>query len=593
MAKQPINNGKVVERSYEDYRNNQYLVNRRYQRKLVWELEEKQAFIDSLANGYPVPLFLFAKCVYKGQDRSEIIDGMQRLNAVFSFIENDYPAANGEYFDLSTTALTKDLLDSHILEQRQPALNRETCVKIVSYELPYSIYDEHNPDIIDEVFRRINSNGQHLSRQEIRQAGVVNDFSQLVRNIATRIRGDVSHNDFLLLSQMQTISITKDTYHGGIDPESVFWVKENILSKEDLRQSMDEEQIADILGAMLLTPVPPSNVSILDEYYGYKQPDASARYQKIEEALSAISPEKVSEQFFCVYDEIKRVFSGRQKTIITQMVSPRTYRGPRYFQVLFLSMYELLVRQEKRIADYDALYNALDGIGARIIHISGGGGWWSQQEKIDLIAATSGVLAPHFVERGEGDPMLYSYANELETLLKQSFTENTQYDFKQGIHNMDDGRRNNTLIRKIFKTLTAMANAGKNATGYVLLGVADTFEDAEKIRQVYGQESIRVGDFYVTGINGEVEKYYENYDAYILTIRNALNDMPLQDHYRRQIGTKMRHVNYHGKSVIILRITCNSGPAIFDGAYYTRSGPSNDPVPVKAEEMPAFFAQFA
>ena len=51
MAKQPINNGKVVERSYEDYRNNQYLVNRRYQRKLVWELEEKQAFIDSLANG--------------------------------------------------------------------------------------------------------------------------------------------------------------------------------------------------------------------------------------------------------------------------------------------------------------------------------------------------------------------------------------------------------------------------------------------------------------------------------------------------------------------------------------------------------------
>ena len=107
------------------------------------------------------------------------------------------------------------------------------------------------------------------------------------------------------------------------------------------------------------------------------------------------------------------------------------------------------------------------------------------------------------------------------------------------------------------------------------------------------QAFIRVGDFYVTGINGEVEKYYENYDAYILTIRNALNDMPLQDHYRRQIGAKMRHVNYHGKSVIILRITCNSGPAVFDGAYYTRSGPSNDPVPVKAEEMPAFFAQFA
>lgn len=111
MAKQPVINGKVVERSYEDYKNEQYLVNRRYQRKLVWELEEKQAFIDSLANGYPVPLFLFAKNNYKGSDRFEIIDGMQRLNAVFSFIENQYPTSNGEYFDLTTTALTKALAD--------------------------------------------------------------------------------------------------------------------------------------------------------------------------------------------------------------------------------------------------------------------------------------------------------------------------------------------------------------------------------------------------------------------------------------------------------------------------------------------------
>ena len=91
MAKQPVINGKVVERSYEDYKNDQYLVNRRYQRKLVWELEEKQAFIDSLANGYPVPLFLFAKSNYKGSERNEIIEGMQRLNGIFSFIDNQYP----------------------------------------------------------------------------------------------------------------------------------------------------------------------------------------------------------------------------------------------------------------------------------------------------------------------------------------------------------------------------------------------------------------------------------------------------------------------------------------------------------------------
>lgn len=83
MGLQPKINGKTVERSYEDYRNGIYLVNRRYQRKLVWNGNEKEAFIDSLKNGYPVPLFLFSVNEYKGQRRQEIIDGMQRLNAIF------------------------------------------------------------------------------------------------------------------------------------------------------------------------------------------------------------------------------------------------------------------------------------------------------------------------------------------------------------------------------------------------------------------------------------------------------------------------------------------------------------------------------
>lgn len=592
MAKQPTINAKVVERSYEDYRNDQYLVNRRYQRKLVWELEEKQAFIDSLANGYPVPLFLFAKNNYKGVERNEIIDGMQRLNAIFSFIENDYPTSAGKYFDLSTTALTKDLFDRGMLQQRTPIINRDICVRIVSYELPYSIYDEHNPAIIDEVFRRINSNGKHLSRQEIRQAGVVTDFAQLVRNIATRVRGDVSHDDFLLLSQMQGISITKENARGGIDPDSVFWVKENIINKEDLRQSVDEEQIADILGAMLLNPTPPSNVSILDEYYGYQSSEPSSRLQRLEERLTAVSAEKVSEQFFYVFDEVKKIFYKRPKSIIAHMVSTGKYRGPRYFQILFLALYDLLIKKEKKITDYNKLYNALEGIGLRTINIAGGGGWWSQQEKIDLIAATSAVLSPYFIERGEGDPMLYSYANELETILKQSFTENTQYDFKQGVYSLNTGVRNDALIFKIYKTLTAMANTDKGATGYVLIGVADKFEDAERIRLKYGTDSIRIGNFYVTGVNGEANAHFPDFDAYFMMIKNALDSMPILEHYKRQIGSKMRMVNYHGKAVVILKITSDNGAVMFDDAYYTRSGASNDPVPVSSEAMPNFFAKF-
>ena len=591
MAKQPIINGKVVERAYEDYRNELFLVNRRYQRKLVWDVEEKKAFIDSLSNGYPVPLFLFAKNDYKGMERFEIIDGLQRLNAIFSFIENGFPSINGCFFDLTSTALTKDLLDKGIVEQKLPVLNRAICVKIVSYELPFSIYDEKNPDIIDEVFRRINSNGQHLSRQEIRQAGATSNFAELVRNISTKIRGDVSHEDILLLSQMKKISIGKDSE--GIDPDVVFWVKENIMNKEDLRMSMDEEQIADILAAMVLTPIPPSNVSVLDEYYGFKTTDSEVRSKRVEDAVSMITPEVLENQFLYVFDELKRIFYGRNKTIIGQMVGGRIYRGPRYFQLLFLALYDLLIKKEKKIKNYDLVYNKLSNISNATMNIAGGGGWWASKEKTELMQATSAVLEPCFEDRNMDDPMYYSYATELATLLKQSKTENSQYDFKQGLYDLKTEVLNDGLINKIFKTLTAMANTDNKAVGYVIIGVADKFEDAEKVKAKYNEDYVRVGAFYITGIDGEVKRYYEgNHDRYYSMIKNKLENMPITEHYRRQLGNKIRMVNYYNKSVIILKLISDNGAVMYDNAYYTRIGANNDPIPVSAEEMPTFFAKF-
>ena len=70
--------GAGVQELYSWYRSEKFLVNRRYQRKLVWTAAEKQKLIDSILSGYPLPLILLA-----GSDSYvyEIIDGMQRLNA--------------------------------------------------------------------------------------------------------------------------------------------------------------------------------------------------------------------------------------------------------------------------------------------------------------------------------------------------------------------------------------------------------------------------------------------------------------------------------------------------------------------------------
>ena len=100
-----------VQRIYEFYVNRRFRVNRRYQRKLVWSLEEKQTFIDSLRQGLPVPLILVAEDVVEGKTIYEVIDGMQRLNAIVSFIENEY-FLDGAFFHLEALAETKLQLDT-------------------------------------------------------------------------------------------------------------------------------------------------------------------------------------------------------------------------------------------------------------------------------------------------------------------------------------------------------------------------------------------------------------------------------------------------------------------------------------------------
>ena len=53
--------GESIQSLYGSYLKETFLVNRRYQRKLVWTVEEKRSFIDSIVSGYPVPLVLLAE----------------------------------------------------------------------------------------------------------------------------------------------------------------------------------------------------------------------------------------------------------------------------------------------------------------------------------------------------------------------------------------------------------------------------------------------------------------------------------------------------------------------------------------------------
>ena len=291
--------GMTVMEAYELYRNNKLIVNRRYQRKLVWSQQEKKTLIESILLQYPIPLILLAA---QG-DKYEIIDGMQRLNSIFGFIENVFPVSLSGcdyYFNIKDYTFAQTQVSKGIVfpkDEQNLFLTQEQVSSFIQYPFPVTIFKTGSSDEVNETFRRINSTGIKLSPQEVRQAGNVSKFSLLVREIASEIRGDASR-DILLLQEMPEISIdsklSKHSY--GVNAEDVFWCKNGVLKISDLKESEDEQFIADILLSCILgKPFPASRVEF-DKYYGVGGDDKSAY---IDVAINGLGVEKVVFRTLC------------------------------------------------------------------------------------------------------------------------------------------------------------------------------------------------------------------------------------------------------------------------------------------------------
>lgn len=412
--------GESIERIYGFFLERRFLVNRTYQRKLVWTLEEKQAFVESLTNGYPVPLILLAEAVFEDEKRYEVIDGMQRLNAIASFIEGHY-ALGDRYFDLDTMASTKEFADTGRFKQKLPKLDRSICTRIASYQIPLSIYELTEHQEVDEVFRRINSYGRQLSRQDLRQAGALGNFSDLVRKPASTIRGDVSATDRLYLNEMDRISISSKELEYGIDVERIFWVEQNILTREYLRQSRDEELIAGMLAFVLLDPKPESSSELLNRLYTEPHRSrsvAKSRFQEIEEGTLKHGPEIVYGNFLLVFEEFRRIVSHANKPFNILMFKEAGVRVPRYFQAVFLALWDLMINRNRQIGDRVKVAGSLDGIGGKSLNVGGGGGRWGAEERKRNVDSVVGVIQPHFKEPGVEDPALDSWVTKFETILR-------------------------------------------------------------------------------------------------------------------------------------------------------------------------------
>lgn len=132
-----------------------------YQRRLRWPNKKKSLLIESFLLNIPVPpIFLFER----DYNEYEVIDGRQRLDAVSSFLSNDFPLTGLEYWKELNGKRFRDLpqvLKKGLLRRSLPAvvLLAETSAT-ASGEL----------DVRRVLFDRLNTGGIRLNPQELRNA---------------------------------------------------------------------------------------------------------------------------------------------------------------------------------------------------------------------------------------------------------------------------------------------------------------------------------------------------------------------------------------------------------------------------------------
>lgn len=559
-----------IKKVYDWYRNGLLKVDRRYQRKLVWTIDDKTALIDTVLHQYPLPLIMLVGDDNKGT--KTVMDGLQRLEAIFAFIENkyaiDYKGHSGHFNLDCLSGCWKDIDRYSDLSQEPSILDRDLCDQFLTYNLPIMFISEDTD--IEEIFKRLNSSGHKLSLQNLRQAGVTNNFSSLVHEIATIIRGDHTLLDVVDFSEMENISLSGKGLHYGIKVNNVFWVKQGIMNSSQLRRAKDEEIMANIINIMLNGNNMRMSTDILNSLY---EP-TSKLSQKNEAFLSADG------NYGACREMIKRVHTDLKHTLDVSGISfaellcgePKQSNKDLVYLIVFLTLIDLY-RDKFVIADFVKFVSVLKNLAVN--------------EMSELLTEKDYLLTVdkrnHFIKRLYHifkESMKYEDFNpewnaEVVELLKQAQLESSYFDFKVGLHTFKTGIDNSSeILEKCVQTLAAMCNSNPKKTCYILLGVANDKKQADAFEQEYNTAALHVNDVYITGINAEAAKYCTSLDDFSLKLSAVFRTLKSYDGFTAAVAASARPVRYNDRTIITLSY-CTMQPIALDGVLYTRDLTSN------------------
>jgi hypothetical protein len=564
-----------IQSTYSLFRENKLFVNRRYQRKLVWTLREKQLLVESVLKKYPVPAILLSE---RDDGTYEIIDGLQRLHALVSFIEQAFPTLGGHYFDLKGFPTAKAHADAgaFVPTSLKSRISSKEITTYLDYTLAMSVMRNASEQEVDDVFGRINSYGHRLSDQERRQAGVENEFSDMVRTIAQTVRGDASAT-VLPLQDMPSISIDLPmSKHGySVIASDVVWVEHGILRATDLRDSMDEQCIADIAACILGGQMVERSKDALDAIYE----NGSSENTRIASALAVYGRDRFEAEFKYTLDRLLDICAADPKTqklrdiIFNKAGTSNPF--PAVFAVIMIALHELTFSDKKKLSNTKGAASALKNLAGPSGRVQTSRGSTSATERQKNIDTVKGLLKSYFVKTKVPIVLGGHATQDIDSAIRRSEAELPDYELKQGILDLSAKRGVDAgVIEKVLKTLCAIANNGPKRSGKIIIGVTDTEAHAKRVQKLDGVVPRKVGNRFVVGVAREASKLKLSPEDYLIKWKDAITNSALSDALKQSVLSHLDYNNYFGLGVIVLTVPPQKELSYYDNKVYLRAADS-------------------
>ena len=162
------------------YRDKEIIISPEYQRAFRWDEQRQSDFIESILLGIPFPSIFVAT---NPDGKWELIDGLQRVSTVLSFFNelkddegNSYPKNGLKLVEGSMLKGLKDITIDTLPLEYKLQIKRTPCrVEIILKESEFKMRYE--------LFKRLNTGGEGLSRQEIRNCifrGLDSRYSEFI-----------------------------------------------------------------------------------------------------------------------------------------------------------------------------------------------------------------------------------------------------------------------------------------------------------------------------------------------------------------------------------------------------------------------------